>query len=110
MFKLAPNGGGGYTESVLCTFNSGSDGAFPVAGLIVDSAGNFYGTTTNGGGGGSGTVFKLAPRSGGGYTESVYYGFSGSGPVGGVIRDSAGNLFGTTGTFGDGTVFEVYPH
>lgn len=110
VFELTPNGSGGYSESVLHTFNS-TDGAYPNAGLILDSAGNLYGTTIKGGASGSGTVFKLVPNGSDGYTESVYYSFSGNdGPLGGVIMDSAGNLFGTTGSSGDGTVFEIYPH
>jgi uncharacterized repeat protein (TIGR03803 family) len=112
VFELTPNGSGGYAESVLHAFNSGTDGAYPVAGLIVDSAGDLYGTTIEGGVGDSGTIFKLVPNGSGGYNESVYFGgLSGNdGPMGGVTMDSAGNVFGTTGSTGNGTVFEVYPH
>jgi uncharacterized repeat protein (TIGR03803 family) len=106
VFELASNGGGGYTESVLYRFASGSDGANPFAGLIVDTAGNFYGTTEYGGGSpNDGAVFKLAPNGSGGYTESVLYSFSGgsdgANPLGGLIMDNAGNLYGTT-SFGGG--------
>jgi uncharacterized repeat protein (TIGR03803 family) len=120
VFKLSPNGGN-YTESVLYSFKGGtSDGANPYAGLIMDSAGNFYGTTTSGGSGG--TVFKLAP-SGGGYTESVLYNLPGFGitdgasPYGSLAMDSSGNLYGTTASGGSpdcndgcGTVFKVAPN
>src|SRR5260370_1379392 len=86
---------------VLYSFGAGNDGVFPYAGLIKDSAGNLYGTTYEGGGagcGGSGcgTVFEVAPDG----TEPVLYAFAGGNdgafPGGGLIKDSAGNLFGTT--------------
>lgn len=79
----------------------GRDGAHPEAGLIADKDGNLYGTTGNGGftncdlGDGCGTVFRIAPDG----TETVLYAFSGPdgfGVRGGVIRDDAGNLYGTT--------------
>jgi uncharacterized repeat protein (TIGR03803 family) len=70
VFKLASNGSGGYTESALYGFSGASAGAIPCAGLIMDSAGNLYGTTTAGGNSscskGCGTVFKLAPNGTGG--------------------------------------------
>src|ERR1700731_4210068 len=59
------------TETVLHSF-TGSDGAFPGAGLIADGAGNLYGTTANGGAFGDGVVFKLLP----GGTETVLYSFT----------------------------------
>src|SRR5580693_10318851 len=48
VFKLAPNGDGTWTESVLYSFKSGSDGAEPEASMIFDQAGNLYGTTAVG--------------------------------------------------------------
>jgi uncharacterized repeat protein (TIGR03803 family) len=118
VFKLAPNGSGGYTESVLYSFGSGNDGAIPQGGLITDSAGNFYGTTSEGGSSNSGTVFKLAPNGSGGYSESVLHSFNGfqnpdgSGPEGSLVMDSAGSLYGTTvgGGIGNGTVFKLAPN
>jgi uncharacterized repeat protein (TIGR03803 family) len=114
VFKLAPNGSAGYTESVLYSFGAGPDGANPYAGLILDSAGNLYGTTPMGGASGFGTVFQLAPNGSAGYTESVLYSFGagpdGEAPYAGLILDSAGNLYGTTfggGSSGNGTVFKV---
>jgi uncharacterized repeat protein (TIGR03803 family) len=90
------------------------DGQGPSGSLIVDSAGNLYGTTNGGGGcaqGGCGTVFELTP----GGQESILYAFQGGadgfGPQGGVIMDTAGNLYGTTFAGGAasccGVVFEV---
>ena len=84
VFKLAPNGAGGYTESVLYAFTGGSDGGGPAAGLIADGAGNLYGTTADGGAAGAGLVFKLAPNGAGGYTESVLYAFTGGASDGAV--------------------------
>ena len=115
VFKLAPNGGG-YGESVLHLFTGTPDGQAAQAGLIMDGAGNLYGTTPHGGNSGGGTVFKLAPNGSGGYTESIVYSFDqspgGGEPVGGLIMDGSGNFYGTTfygGSAGYGTVFELTP-
>lgn len=121
VFKLAPDGSGGYTKSVLYTFTGGSDGASPRAGLIADNAGNFYGVTSAGGNNncnaGCGAVFKLAPNGSSGYTESVLHTFDGGSdggtPEGGLIMDSAGDLYGTAavgGAVNSGTVFELSPN
>ena len=122
VFELLPRQGGGWTETVLHSFGSGTDGIVPAAGLIMDTAGNLYGTTYEGGIRGGGTVFELSPREGGGYTETVLHSF-GSGtdgyfPFAGLIFDAAGNLYGTTDYGGIhetcdlnacGTVFELVP-
>jgi uncharacterized repeat protein (TIGR03803 family) len=109
VFKLAPNG----TETVLYSFKGGTDGAEPEAGLITDSAGNFYSTTFAGGAEGLGTVFKLTPAG----EETVLYSFKGgtdgSNPQAVLLADSAGNLYGTTEQGGkrkDGTVFKLAPN
>src|SRR5664279_570642 len=112
-------------EQVLHNFNNnGTDGTFPQAGLIVDGAGNLYGTTSEGGtyiscSGGCGTVFELTPNGSGGWTETVLHNFNSNGtdganPYAGLIFDAAGNLYGTTTTGGStgtgyGTVFELTP-
>jgi uncharacterized repeat protein (TIGR03803 family) len=104
-------------ETLLYTFNGQKSGKNPYAGLVRDPSGNLYGTTSAGGfyatgdcSLGCGTVFKLTP--GGNYT--VLYRFTGGSdgykPLAGLVRDSAGNLYGTTelgGTSGQGTIFEV---
>ena len=118
VFKLAPNGSGGYTETTLHAFTGQPDGANSYAGLIMDTSGNLYGTTYGGGASGNGAVFKLAPNGSGGYTESVLYSFAGqpdgAKPQAGLIIDSAGNLYGTTGAGGSsgyyGTVFKLAPN
>jgi len=109
IFKLQPDG----TETVLYAFQGGSDGDGPEAGLIADSAGNFYGTTYLGGSTGGGTVFELEPNG----TETVLYTFQGGNdgfsPEAGLIADSKGNFYGTTyagGTAGVGTVFKLAPN
>ena len=62
VFKLTPGSGGTWTETVLHSFNSnGLDGYNPEAGLIMDAAGNLYGTTNAGGAYGYGTVFEVTP-------------------------------------------------
>jgi uncharacterized repeat protein (TIGR03803 family) len=105
-----------WVETVIHSFEGGSDGAFPGDGdLTFDQAGNIYGTTLDGGSADHGVVFKLT-RSGGGWTESVLWNFTGyadgSQPFGRVIFDNAGNLYGTTsaeGSGGYGTVYELSP-
>ena len=119
VFKLDAAG----KETVLHNF-TGEDGLWPSSGLVRDAEGNFYGTTFYGGtaeGGkcrhGCGTVFKLDNTG----KESVLYAFTGGAdgrnPSGGLVRDAAGNLYGTTSTGGElscrsyqpgcGVVFEV---
>jgi uncharacterized repeat protein (TIGR03803 family) len=95
-------------------------GSTPVAALVADAAGNFYGTTKYSGnnvcdGNACGVVFEISPKSGGGWTYHVIHEFDGphgSTPEAGLIFDSSGNLYGTTyagGAYGSGTVFELSP-
>jgi uncharacterized repeat protein (TIGR03803 family) len=118
VFELVPQADGGWTENVLHDFGNDTDGAYPQSNLIFDAAGNLYGTTYIGGAYGLGTVFELTPQADGGWMESVLYDFSGgtdgSVPIGGLIFDAAGNLYGTTSRGGVcpnncGTVFELSP-
>jgi uncharacterized repeat protein (TIGR03803 family) len=125
VFELSPREGGGWTERVLHSFGEGFDGTNPDAGLLIDAAGNLYGTTVWGGivvcepEFECGTAFALMPREGGGWTEKVLHSFGrgfgsydGVYPLGGLIMDGAGNLYGTTwlgGVNQAGTVFEITP-
>jgi len=88
--------------AVLYSFTGGADGAHPNGGLIGDSAGNLYGTTSGGGTAGYGVVYKLDSTG----HEAVLYSFKGGAdgafPNAGVIRDSTGNLYGTTSSGGPG--------
>jgi uncharacterized repeat protein (TIGR03803 family) len=122
VFKVTKEG----KETVLydfCSVSGCTDGAFPVAGLVLDSVGNLYGTSRSGGDlscsppGGCGTVFKVNANG----KETVLHSFSGGAtdgiwPLAGLVRDVAGNLYGTTsqggGTgcdygYGCGTVFKL---
>ena len=116
LFKLTPAG----QETVLysfCSQSDCSDGAEPLAGVIMDKKGNLYGTTAFGGaspecGLGCGTVFKVTPAG----KETVLYSFGSQSGDGyypeGLIMDKKGNLYGTTGSGGanhNGTVFKMTP-
>lgn len=116
VFELTPNQvGQGWTETVLYSFQGGSDGGYPIAGLVIDAAGSLYGTTSRGGSGGSGTVFKLTRNGGGSWTESVLYSFQGGGdasaPNSVLTFDATGDLYGTAagGAHGHGAVFKLTP-
>jgi uncharacterized repeat protein (TIGR03803 family) len=109
VFKVDSSG----NESLLHTFTSGAaDGAYPNGPLIRDSSGNLYGTTTSGGssGGGPGIIFKVDASA----VETILHTFGavgdGSAPSSGLLRDSAGNMYGTTSTGGEydwGTVYKL---
>ena len=127
VFELSPqpgngcpggsNAGNGWCETVLYSFKSSPDGAFPVSGLTWDSQGNLYGITY-GGGNGVGTVYQLSPNSLGGWNESVLYSScsqpncaDGSYPNG-LVPAPTGGFYGTTGSGGAyaaGTVFALSP-
>ena len=109
---------GTWNERVLYSFKGGTDGGNPISTLVADSAGNLYGTTSEGGASGCecGTIFKLSRKSGGGWTETVLYGFPGTpGPgfaYNGLVSDSKGNFYGATvhgGDTNDGTIYELTP-
>ena len=141
VYQLAPPAqkGGAWTETVLYVFkgHAYNDGATPEGGVLIDQAGNLYGTTGYGGSGpctllggavGCGTVYELSPpaKQGDPWTETVLYSFQGGNDgyvaSGDLVLDKAGNLYGATlfgggkGTTCDslyggqcGTVFELSP-
>jgi len=129
VFELSPSEEG-WTLTVLYSFTSGSDGGYPLGGVIFDKAGNLYGTTNYGGllsecsGVGCGVVFELSPGLGGNWTETILHSFTeteGALPNSGLVFGTKGILYGTTlagGTSmrcqgspanGCGTVFRLVP-
>jgi uncharacterized repeat protein (TIGR03803 family) len=116
VFELSPMAGGGWSETILHSFNNPGDGYYPVAGLTLDRVGNLYGTTVQGGLYNSGTVFELSPAASGVWTERILHHFGsssvdGSGPLTGLTMDAAGNLYGTSGggAYEAGAVYEISP-
>lgn len=114
VFELTKRAAAQWTETVLYSFGTGTDGAVPVSGVMLDSAGNLYGTTSAGGAYGYGTVFQLVPGTA--WTENVLHSFQnasdGATPYAGLISDAAGNIYGAAtdgGANGGGTVFELAP-
>jgi uncharacterized repeat protein (TIGR03803 family) len=100
-------------SQVIYSFSGQLDGGGPSSALIADSAGNLYGTTFIGGAYGTGVVFEFS-FSNGAWHETVLHSFGngtdGAGPIGGLIFDASGNLYGVTrsgGTAGFGTVYEL---
>jgi uncharacterized repeat protein (TIGR03803 family) len=125
VFELSPNSDGSWSEKVLYSFHGTRDGKKPWGGVVMDAKGNIYGNTIIGGlstryGGtpcsnGCGVVFKLKENADGTWTERVLYRFGGvagdgNGPIGDLVLDREGNLYGATvggGVNANGTVFEV---
>jgi uncharacterized repeat protein (TIGR03803 family) len=100
-------------EKVIYNFGTVKDAINPAAAVTVDAEGNLYGTAPAGGAYGNGAVFKLT-HSSSGWNETVIYSFrgakDGANPVGGVILDKAGNVYGGTfdgGVNGGGTVYRL---
>jgi len=118
VFQLQPSTTGRWKEKLLHGFANTPAGN-PVAGLVMDTAGNLYGTTMLGAvtstcADGCGALFKLTPSTGGGWTYKVVHDFGqgtdGYHPTGDLILDSTGNLYGTTqagGAQGSGMVFQI---
>jgi uncharacterized repeat protein (TIGR03803 family) len=122
VFKLSRSGSQ-FEETELYNFTGLSDGSAPESNVIFDTAGNLYGTaSTSDSPGNWGTVFELSPSNSGEWTEKTLYTFTGAAdgaiPLGGLIFDGSGNLYGTTNRaanstgcngVGCGTVFELSP-
>ena len=113
-FELTPRQNGTWAFSVLYAF-AGQGGGGPQASLAMDAAGNLYGTTYKDGASGSGSAFRLTPSNGSWvYTDlhDFSLGSDGAQPVGNLVLDADGNLYGTAfaaGGFGYGVVFEITP-
>ena len=118
VFELTPNGDGTWALSLLHSFfKNGTDGLHPYGSLILDAAGNLYGTTALGGSGacagdGCGTVFELTPAGGGNWTETILHSFVGANdgnqPTGNPYIDATGRLYGMTQTGGKSNLGIVY--
>ncbi|HEX8817778.1 MAG TPA: choice-of-anchor tandem repeat GloVer-containing protein [Terriglobales bacterium] len=116
VYELSPGPNGTWTESTLLSFD-GTNSGYPDSGVILDAAGNLYGTTAYGGHTsctlGCGVVFELTPGSQGQWTEKILRSFYQEVvPDTGLIFDAAGNLYGTThegGQYNGGMVFELSP-
>ena len=101
----------------FCALSKCSDGQYPFGGVIMDKAGNLYGATQWGGAYNDGIVFELIPTGNGEWKQQILHTFGsqpndGSGPLGELLLDSSGNLYGTTisgGAFKYGTVYELVP-
>ena len=118
VFELSPGTSGNWTEQVLFSFNSsGTGGALPNSGVILDAVGNLYGTTTTAGANGGGTVFELSPVAGSGWTAKELFSFPtpsadvvSSGAI--LTFDAIGDLYGTKntgGANGGGFAYELTP-
>jgi len=115
VYQLSPRATGEWNESVLYSFQEGSDGNSPISNLVADVVGNLYGTTSEGGLG-SGTIFKLSPIGGGQWMETVVHAFQGPPDGGfaynGMVVDGFGNFYGATvhgGDNDDGSVYKFTP-
>lgn len=125
VYKLTPEADDTWTFSVIYSFTGGDDGGVPEYDLKFDKAGNLYSTTQIGGKYNEGVVFELVSNSNGTWSEKVLHDFGhcrdGENPFGGLIFDSAGNLYGTTtvgggpgcgfeSPIGCGVVYELTPN
>ena len=115
VFELTPSGQGRWTETILYSFtNDNGDGRVPNSGVVFDRSGNLYGETLYGGTYGQGAVYRLGPNATGGWTEDILYSFpgktAGSDPSGGLVFDTAGNLYGVADVRNGGIAFELLPN
>jgi uncharacterized repeat protein (TIGR03803 family) len=110
LFKISKNG----TYTILHRFNGRNDGSAPNGGLVLDEAGNLFGTAQTGGRGGDGTAFAMNPAGQVKVLHTFTADLDGAFPLGGLIRDEVGHLFGTAVQNGliqqrNGDVFEIRP-
>jgi uncharacterized repeat protein (TIGR03803 family) len=111
VYKLHPLSGGGWKETILHDFGAPMDGSYPAGELAIDAAGNLYGTTCC-----YGNLFELSPQSDGHWKEAILHRFrahAGGGYPASVVKDTKGNLYGTTGFGGGpcdcGVIYELSP-
>jgi uncharacterized repeat protein (TIGR03803 family) len=115
VFELSPAGGTTWTQTTIYNFQNLADGSFPFGGLVIDAAGNLYGTNTAGGTYNAGVAFKLSPGSGSSWTLTPLYSFGqlkqSVSPSSPLTLDAAGNLYGITlggGRYFHGSAFKLY--
>ena len=107
VFEIAKGSG---KITVLAAIFNGTNGSLPYGGVVEDAAGNLFGTAYQGGTSNYGTVFEVVKGSGTITTVASFNNANGANPLGGLIEDAAGNLFGTAyqgGNWYDGSVFEI---
>jgi uncharacterized repeat protein (TIGR03803 family) len=121
LYQVKPGTGGTFSETVLYSFGSNQDASTPNGPLVLDSTGNLYGVTSLGGVFNQGAVYKFIPPTKAGQkgTESILFSFGGGSlssgitPVGDIVFDTAGNLYGVTNAGGngvsDGVVYQLQP-
>jgi uncharacterized repeat protein (TIGR03803 family) len=107
VFELTPKASGGFTFKTIHGFSqANADGGNPAGSVVLDAAGNIYGTTSNGGSAGCGIVYQLSRTKGGTWKETILHNFEGNrdgcSSSGFVILDEAGDLFGATASGGGG--------
>jgi uncharacterized repeat protein (TIGR03803 family) len=116
VYKLTRESSGTWAEQVLYSFKGGNDGDEPFAGVILDQAGNLYGTTIEGGTANVGTAYVLTAANG--WKKTILHQFLGLSAAdganpNGLIFDASGNLYGTTvggGKYNPGTIFRLTPN
>lgn len=113
VFELSPSGSG-WTESVLYSLTGGTDGWYPIAGLVFDQSGRLYGAAALGGESDGGTVFQLTPSNGSWMLDTIHS-FTGEfGPYDSLIIDGVGNLYGAAPSDNHehdaGSVFQLMPN
>jgi uncharacterized repeat protein (TIGR03803 family) len=115
IFRLSLGQDGRWKRKLLYSFKGGRYDSYPLGNLVLDSAGNLYGTTWSGGTYATGTAFELCPHANGKWTKKALHSFGrvkdGSFPFG-ITIDAHGNLYGTTaygGVSDQGSVFELTP-
>ncbi len=125
VYQLSPSGGGWSFNNLYTLSGGGSGRTGPQGKLVMDAAGNLYGTTYREGAYGKGSVFELTPGMGGWNYVSLHDftgGSDGANPMDGLVMDASGNLYGTTYAGGNtnghcdasfgyqcGVVFEIAP-
>jgi uncharacterized repeat protein (TIGR03803 family) len=117
IYRLSPTAGGTWKQNIIYSFTDGADGGVPYGSLLLGTEGRtLYGTASRGGAL-YGVVFELThpTGSGGAWTETVLYTFTGGNdgqtPMSGVISNGRGTLYGTTsgGKYLGGVVFRLSP-